>query len=212
MFPKSTHSLPKMVIYASLSFKLKDFCLRELVIQKFANSLKHDLRHPDLISDLIRIMRWKLGLAGKWIHCVWKLSLFNVFSHFHILSHSLFNVFLTKPWSFLQIWSAIKEMAVSKLAARLGRKVLPLETTSGLISFPVEGPALSNKAYTPVRSLLKILKLSNQVEGASPYFGIWSSVLNSPIVFAAMILYLPVAWIILFQKKMKNLALFDCLF
>jgi len=42
-------------------------------------------------------------------------------------------------------------MAVSKLAARLGRKVLPLESTSGPISFPVEGStALSNKAYTSV--------------------------------------------------------------
>jgi len=41
-------------------------------------------------------------------------------------------------------------MAVSKLAARLGRKVLPLESTSGPISFPVEGPKLSNKAFTSV--------------------------------------------------------------
>ena len=46
-----------------------------------------------------------------------------------------------------------REMAVSKLAARLGRKVLPLESTSGPISFPIEGSnALSSKAYTSVTS------------------------------------------------------------
>ena len=60
-------------------------------------------------------------------------------------------------------------MVVSKLAAQLGRKVLPFESTSGLISFPVEGPALSNKAYTPVRSFLKIMKFSNQAEGGRPF-------------------------------------------
>lgn len=43
-------------------------------------------------------------------------------------------------------------MALSKLGARLGRKVLPLEANSGVISFPIEGPATlsSNKACKQV--------------------------------------------------------------
>ena len=134
------------------------------------------LRHPDLISDLISNIRWpdRAGsLVGPESESVWKLLLFNVFSHFHWHFMSsltfTFQCLLNNTCSLLQIWSVIIEMAVSKLAARLGRKVLPLETTSGVISFPVEGPALSNRAYTPVRSFLKILKSSNHVEGASPY-------------------------------------------